>query len=460
MQLLAERIKPGDGRYKEGVLKSKDAASKETIVYAPAIILRKRDTRSYTSMYENIIEDIKNASDPQIPTLDDVVSDGDSNGIYSEMGKGLMDSDDTIYFPNKFNDEQVSIIEKARHNNKVLVQGPPGTGKSHTISNLICHLLANGKKVLVTAYTKRALEVLKDKLPEEFRNLTVNLLSGDSASIKDLEASVNAINDELSNTNIDTLKSEIESLEGELQRLKSERADSTNELLKIKEKSTRRIEVNQRYKGTLTEIASQLDLDKLNFDWYKDDYDKCDEFEIVERVKEYMYRYNDYSDVSIYERQLPCVGDLFDNEEYQEFVDVHGKVVEKDLLEIDYNLIEVNNFDKAKEVLRELLEIVKGIEQEGLRYKQEIIADALGNNKNRWFDKIEKSLQILNELRRVNFRDKDRNLEIEYPLNKSLIALKNDANILLEYMKEGNALSGFVFRLKKAFLPIEVKEKL
>jgi putative protein kinase ArgK-like GTPase of G3E family len=41
------------------------------------------------------------------------------------------------------------------------VQGPPGTGKSHTIANLICHLLATGNKVLVTAQTKRALEVLK-----------------------------------------------------------------------------------------------------------------------------------------------------------------------------------------------------------------------------------------------------------------------------------------------------------
>lgn len=85
-------------------------------------------------------------------------------------------NDETIYFPKKYNDEQIEIIEKARRNNKVLVQGPPGTGKSHTIANLICHLLANGKKVLVTAHTPRSLKVLKEKLPEEFQNLTVNLL--------------------------------------------------------------------------------------------------------------------------------------------------------------------------------------------------------------------------------------------------------------------------------------------
>ena len=56
----------------------------------------------------------------------------------------------------------------------------------------------DGKKILITAYTKRALEVLKGKLPEEFQSLVVNYLGNDSASISDLHSSVNAINDELS----------------------------------------------------------------------------------------------------------------------------------------------------------------------------------------------------------------------------------------------------------------------
>ena len=48
LQLLAERIKPGDGNYKESKNKSIEIPTKETIFFAPAIILRKRDTRSFT----------------------------------------------------------------------------------------------------------------------------------------------------------------------------------------------------------------------------------------------------------------------------------------------------------------------------------------------------------------------------------------------------------------------------
>ena len=214
--------------------------------------------------------------------------------------RGVFDKEDTIpdyieltdseiiYFPNKFNDEQKTIINKVRFNNKVLVQGPPGTGKSHTISNLICHLLANGKKVLVTAYTKRALEVLKDKLPIEFKNLTVNLLSGDSSSIQDLEASVNTINDELSNTDIEVLQKEIEELEHDLSILKESRAFDTNELLKIKEKSSRKIDVNPAYQGNLTEIAKALESDKSNHDWYDDDFNDYKNIEILEKLKSYI----------------------------------------------------------------------------------------------------------------------------------------------------------------------------
>jgi len=125
-----------------------------------------------------------------------------------------------------------------------------GTGKSHTIANLICHLLANGKKVLVTAYTKRALEVLQNQLPPDFKNLVVNLLSGDSTSIKDLEASVNAINDELSRvSNLYSFKTEIDKKEVQLSILKEEKAKTFNEWLKIKEKSTRKQIINKNYQG-------------------------------------------------------------------------------------------------------------------------------------------------------------------------------------------------------------------
>jgi hypothetical protein len=96
--------------------------------------------------------------------------------------RGLSTSDSTgetveLYFPMAYNDEQVSIVQKLEHGNGVVVQGPPGTGKTHTIANIICHYLAQGKRVLVTSRGESALNEVIGKLPERIRPLCVGLLS-------------------------------------------------------------------------------------------------------------------------------------------------------------------------------------------------------------------------------------------------------------------------------------------
>src|SRR5690606_12995579 len=86
----------------------------------------------------------------------------------SESVKGAKE----LFFPMPYNDEQVSIVQKLYTNDGVVVQGPPGTGKSHTIANVICHYLAEGKRVLVTAKSESALSVLQEKLPDAIKPLS------------------------------------------------------------------------------------------------------------------------------------------------------------------------------------------------------------------------------------------------------------------------------------------------
>jgi len=76
-----------------------------------------------------------------------------------------------LYFPLATNEEQRQIIHKLNASSSVVVKGPPGTGKSHTIANLMCHLLASGERVLITAHAPKALTVLREMLPEEMRDL-------------------------------------------------------------------------------------------------------------------------------------------------------------------------------------------------------------------------------------------------------------------------------------------------
>jgi very-short-patch-repair endonuclease len=91
------------------------------------------------------------------------------------------------------NPQQEAVVRTLARRGKVVVQGPPGTGKSHTIANLIGHLLAEGKSVLVTSHSTKALRVLRDKVSEDLQPLCVAVLDRDSESQHLLESSVKGI---------------------------------------------------------------------------------------------------------------------------------------------------------------------------------------------------------------------------------------------------------------------------
>jgi len=96
------------------------------------------------------------------------------------------------------NPEQIRIAQRLDGHGSVLVQGPPGTGKTHTIANLIGHLLSQGKSVLVTSHTSKALRVLRNHVVPELQALCVSVLDSDVESRKQLETSVDSIVSKLS----------------------------------------------------------------------------------------------------------------------------------------------------------------------------------------------------------------------------------------------------------------------
>ncbi|RYG67599.1 hypothetical protein EON80_13290, partial [bacterium] len=110
-------------------------------------------------------------------------------------GGSLLDAneDESVLLSKAANVEQLAIARRLEEHGNVLVQGPPGTGKTHTISNLIGHLLAQGKTVLVTSHTTKALRVLRDQVVEPLRPLCVSVLDNDVEGRHQLEAAVNAI---------------------------------------------------------------------------------------------------------------------------------------------------------------------------------------------------------------------------------------------------------------------------
>ena len=137
----------------------------------------------------------------------------------STSGKKARD----LYFPKPFNDEQVRIIQLLDISDGVVVQGPPGTGKTHTIANVICHYLAEGKRVLVTSMKDPALAVLQEQLPAEIRPLAISLLTSEQEGMKQFEHAIHKIASEVQSLDrgstaraISHLEESIDALHGKL----------------------------------------------------------------------------------------------------------------------------------------------------------------------------------------------------------------------------------------------------
>jgi very-short-patch-repair endonuclease len=179
---------------------AKSSSGCPAISRSPVIFLRPRNL-GYAVAIQSVIESLSNA--PQIPaSLLRVV------GIESQIASEEEDScskswiDDCqpldVLFSKPANPEQVKIAQRLERHGSALVQGPPGTGKTHTIANLIGHLLAQGKSILVTSNSTKALRVLRDQVVPRLRPLCVSLLDSDIDSRKQLESSVDSMVSRLS----------------------------------------------------------------------------------------------------------------------------------------------------------------------------------------------------------------------------------------------------------------------
>ncbi len=129
----------------------------------------------------------------ELPTFRGISATFHTEGTSVATGKKARD----LFFPKPFNDEQVRIIQLLDVSDGVVVQGPPGTGKTHTIANVICHYLAEGKRVLVTSMKDPALAVLQEHLPEEIRPLAISLLLSEQEGMKQFEHAIHKIASEV-----------------------------------------------------------------------------------------------------------------------------------------------------------------------------------------------------------------------------------------------------------------------
>lgn len=235
--------------------------------FAPAMVLRRRSQRGLIDMFDTIRHQLElaGAVPPGLLPLIDPDFKPASEPDNSPGGIVAID-DDEVFLPMPVNDRQLKVIQAVNNKAQVVVQGPPGTGKTHTAAALLSHLLAQGKRVLVTAHTDRALHEVRDKLPAEIRPLSVAVVGSSQAEMADLRVAVETISSRADEHDADEAKRMIAQHLAAIDRLSRERAETYTALRESREAETDPREVGP-YSGTLATIAQEVQKNATGHDW-------------------------------------------------------------------------------------------------------------------------------------------------------------------------------------------------
>ncbi|HVA80522.1 MAG TPA: AAA domain-containing protein [Candidatus Binataceae bacterium] len=211
LRRLVQGLFATDGEFLDG--ESRDVSSgRPSIRRRPVIFQRARNAGLATTL-DHIVEDLeKNDTAPPeglarivgVETTETTIAPSGFTDGESLPTPRMPEPD--ILFSKPANAEQYEIAARLAKSKAVLVQGPPGTGKTHTIANLLGCLLAQGKTVLVTAHTTKALRVLRDKVDDPLKPLCLSVLDSDSDSQDQLKLAAQEIAKRLSTSDVATLR--------------------------------------------------------------------------------------------------------------------------------------------------------------------------------------------------------------------------------------------------------------
>ncbi len=238
--------------------------------FAPALILRKRSQQGIVEIFRQIVGQIEatgSVPDGIRPLVDPEHTPAVMAASSGERRDGaLVTADDEVFLPLPVNDVQLRILRQVDANAQTLIQGPPGTGKTHTAAVLISHLLAQGKRVLVTAQTDRALKEVRDKLPAPIRPLAVSVVGASREDMSDLRVAVERIAAAAGEHDEDDVTRRITQHVDAVDMLRRRRAEARHRLLEAREREVR-VHNLPGYSGTLAEIARRRDLQRPVHGW-------------------------------------------------------------------------------------------------------------------------------------------------------------------------------------------------
>src|SRR6266581_527300 len=229
----------------------------------PVVFLRAR-TLGFAAAIDGILADLRTREDLPWSLLNIIGEESpipDSREADPSVNSsGQAEADVLLSKP--ANPEQIRIARQLEEHGGVLVQGPPGTGKTHTIGNLIGHLLAQGKSVLVTSHTTKALRMVRHHIVPELRPLCVS----DLDSRKQLESAVGAIAERLSRADARALEVEAKKSESQRHDLMRKLQELRNQLSEARADEYREVTLGEKH-WSPADAARKIAQEKEFYGW-------------------------------------------------------------------------------------------------------------------------------------------------------------------------------------------------
>lgn len=447
------------------------ASTKPKVSFAPALLLRKRTQAGMVRTYEAIINQISDSPENIPPGWASLLTDEDD---FDELEREpVADGSEAqvhaptreVYFPLAANREQRRIVEAIERRRGVLVQGPPGTGKSHTIANLMCHLLATGKRVLITAETGRALQVLKEKLPKEIQPLCVSLLGQSGDAFAELNSAVEGITTRFAAWTPGAYDERILAIDRELDARRRSLAETDTELRSLREGETHPHSLmGGAYHGTASAIAERVAAERELFEWLRVPLASADlppvtQNEMLDWLD--IRRRYDADSIGDAERRFTSSKALPAPEEFAASVagerdaeeavrllgDIKRHPAYRSIVAMDRG-----SLDDLGQSLRKLAEVRREIFHLGFEWLSSAIKDVLAGRQARWQALYEQSQrqtdQIESLLRELG------STQVELPTDKDTKGIRADVAALIGHLQAGGKWTKFGL-----FTPSVVKER-
>jgi hypothetical protein len=447
------------------------AADKPAASFAPALILRKRTQAGMVRIYDTIIHQLSGDPEEVPPGWSGLIDDEDDHddpepsSVAGGGAGGSSAKSRETYFPLPANREQHRIVEAINHRRGVLVQGPPGTGKSHTIANLICHLLASGKCVLITAETGRALRVLKDKLPKDIQALCVSLLGQGGDAFAELNSSVQGITTRFASWSPGRYDAHIAEIDDELAAARRLLAKVDTELLSLRAAETLpHTLMNGRYQGTASTIAERVAKERDRFGWLQLPLEASEAPPVNSSdLLRWLSVRRTYSDEQVANTKLRVVhsGSLPSPEIFGGDVAAERETRQafQQVMELrnhpSYQWLAARNPEqrtKLERALRELNDRHKDLRRRAYDWMADVLAEGFGGRQARWQALFHQSQTLISQI--------DQLLEtlgsssISIPLDKEIRRVRADAEAAANYLQMGGKWRKFGI-----VTPREVKER-